>query len=100
MNKELSPIRDSFKFNLRRSSSMKSRYMQIGVIVVGIILIAAAIITATINPYGQQKNSVVAKVNAVSQIPVLNRALSNDLALFLDPSEESMADRVLRVRGD
>ena len=48
---------------------MKSRYMQIGVIVVGIILIAAAIITATIDPYGQQKNSVVAEVNAVSQIP-------------------------------
>ena len=48
---------------------MKSRYMQIGVIVVGIILIAAAIITATINPNVQQKNPIVAEVTAVNQVP-------------------------------
>ena len=48
---------------------MKSRYMQIGVIVVGIILIAAAIITATINPYGQQKNPVVTETTTVTQVP-------------------------------
>ena len=48
---------------------MKSRYMQIGVIVVGIILITAAIITATINPYGQQKNPVVTETTTVTQVP-------------------------------
>ena len=47
--------------------SMKSRYMQIGVIVVGIILISAAIITATFNPYGQQKNPAAAEATGVTR---------------------------------
>ena len=74
---------------------MKSRYMQIGVIVVGIILIAAAIITATSDPYGQQKNPVVAEVTAVTQIPLPGKAE----APVAGVPDENAAKAVLDVQG-
>ncbi len=74
---------------------MKSRYMQIGVIVVGIILIAAAIITATINPYGQQKNSVVAKASAAKQTPSPDKI---EATVDRAPAENA-AKAVLDVQG-
>ena len=74
---------------------MKSRYMQIGVIVVGIILIAAAIITATSNPYGQPKNPVAAEVAAVTQIPSPDKVEAPAVSV----SAENASKAVLDVQG-
>ena len=74
---------------------MKSRYMQFGVIVVGIILIVAAIFAATSDPYGPQKNPVVAEVSAATQ----GSSPGNVEATVESVAADNVSRAVLDVQG-
>ena len=74
---------------------MKIRYMQVAVIAAGIVLIAAAIITAKSDPNDQQKNVALAQVTPNAQAPVPGKTEAGAAGF----SDENASKAVLDVQG-